>query len=414
MTLLETRPVSEPPHTTTWFHQAGDQTPRPVGVHATIRPLIHPTADHAGSTHETNGHDLDRLGPLGPLLADPGVSRIVVNGPGPLFVDRLGDGERHAETHEAFDDTAHLVGVLTHLIDTAGTGDRFDPDLGVQDILLSDGTEIQIFHAELTADRQPVVVIAKATRPAPRTLGELAEAGTLSRPAARFLRVAAKSGASIVFAGPPGSGRTTLLGCWAAETDATQRIVSIEDTPQLDLDRADIIRLRPRPASQERPAIDQADLLARLDPLAPDVVLLGEILPATTASWLGAIRSGVAGATTICASSCDEAIDRLSSAADRHDRSGSSPDGPPCSVASIDLIVQVAPTAFGPRVRSIVAIEDPSGPATSFGRTRVFERGADHGELRWTGRVPARLDARLRLHGHDTTSAVASPVAGTF
>ncbi len=178
--------------------------------------------------------NLTGYGPLEPLLADPDVWEIMVNGPGSIFTKRhSGMGGYH---HEVFHDDDHVVRVLTKILDDAsGSHRKLDPAEGLQDAQLDNGARLHIVHSDVGRDGHLLVNIRKFSGVLHHTLSELIQLQMLDSPTARFLGACVRSGLSIVVAGPPGSGKTTLLSCLAAELDPSLRVVIAEEVFETDI-----------------------------------------------------------------------------------------------------------------------------------------------------------------------------------
>ena len=159
--------------------------------------------------------NLAGYGPLEPLLADDDVWEIMINAPDQIFVKRhLGVSGYH---DEAFHDDDHVVRTLTKVLDDASTSHRkLDASEGLQDAQLDSGARLHIAHRDIGRDGHLLVNIRKFTGVAFRSLDQLVDRGMLTQQVAHFLRAAVHARRTIVFAGPPGSGKTTMLSCCAA------------------------------------------------------------------------------------------------------------------------------------------------------------------------------------------------------
>jgi pilus assembly protein CpaF len=178
--------------------------------------------------------NLAGYGPLEPLLADDDVWEVMVNAPDAIFVKRhLGVSGYH---DEVFHDDEHVLRTLTKILDDAsGSHRKLDPAEGLQDAQLDNGARLHIVHGDVGRDGHVLVNIRKFTGVAIRSLDELVERDMLDPPAAEFLRAAVRARQSIVFAGAPGSGKTTMLSCCAAELDPSLRVVVAEEVFEADL-----------------------------------------------------------------------------------------------------------------------------------------------------------------------------------
>lgn len=359
--------------------------------------------------------NLAQYGPLTDLLADDDVWEIMVNGPEEIFVRRHSGGSRiHPEV---FHDDDHVARTLTKLLEDSATSHRkLDPTEGLQDAQLDDGSRLHIVHGDLSRGNHLMVNIRKFTGVAVRSLDDLVELGTLSSRAARFLAAAVRARLSIVFAGAPGSGKTTLLSCCAAELDPTLRVVIAEEVFEADVPIADVASMQTRPARADRAEIDLRRLVAGFLRMAPDVAIVGEVRDREALPLLLTLSSGVTGYTTIHAGSARQALTRLrfvAQLADTHEI----PVAALNSLVSeaVDLVVHAERGPDGPRVMSILAVEDlTAGPeAVHFTTTELFSRARHDAPLEPTGQMPLRAARRLNQVTADLRSLLVDPVAAS-
>ena len=348
--------------------------------------------------------NLTGYGPLGPLLEDEDVWEIMINRPDAIFVKRhRGPSGYH---HEVFHDDEHVVRTLTKVLDDAsGAHRKLDPAEGLQDARLDDGARLHIVHGDLARGGHIMVNIRKFTGVAFRSLDELVERGTLTRGAAAFLRACVKARRTIMFAGAPGSGKTTMLSCCAAELDPSLRVVVAEEVFEADIPLANVAGMQTRAARADRPAVDLRRLVSGFLRMAPDVAIVGEVRDREALPLLLTLSSGVKGYTTIHAGSARQALTRLRFVCQLADTSNELPMAALNSLVSeaIDVVVHCVRTADGPRVSGIVCVEDSLGTAdsTQFTVTEMFSRPSSSGELRWTGLMPARAAAAIESEGID-------------
>lgn len=352
--------------------------------------------------------NLAGYGPLEPLLADSDVWEIMVNSPADIFVKRhRGPSGYH---DESFHDDDHVTRTLTKILDDAGGSHRkFDPAEGLQDAQLRDGSRLHIVHRELSRGGHVLVNIRKFTGTAYTSLAELVASDTLTAPAARLLEACVGAATSIVFAGAPGSGKTTLLACCASALDPALRVVTAEEVLELDLALPNVAQLQTRPARPERPGVDLRQLVAGFLRMAPDVAVVGEVREREALPLLLTLSSGVKGYTTIHAGSARQALSRLRFVCQLSDTS--LPIGALTGLVSdtVDLVVHSVRGPAGPQVAQITAVEDLTSGGTTFTCTDVFDRANPDGDLRWTGHLPTRLDARLRAAGTDLHAILDHP-----
>ncbi|MGD9793971.1 MAG: CpaF family protein [Acidimicrobiia bacterium] len=346
-------------------------------------------------------------GPLDPLLADDDVWEIMINAPDAIFVKRhRGPSGLHGEI---FHDDEHVLRTVTKILDDASVSHRkLDPAEGLQDAQLEDGSRVHIVHGDLSRGGHLMVNIRKFTGVPIRSLGELCERGTIDTVPADFLAACVRARASMVFAGAPGSGKTTLMACCTAELDPSLRIVVAEEVFEADLPLPNVAQMQTRSARSDRPEVDLRRLVAGFLRMAPDVAIVGEVRDREALPLLLTLSSGVKGFTTIHAGSARQALTRLRFVCQLADTRSELPVSALNQLVSeaIDLVIHSRRTARAVEVDSILAIEDlASGPdSNQFTCTELFTRQRPGAPLRWTGQVPVRLGALLADHGIDVRS----------
>lgn len=347
--------------------------------------------------------NLTGYGPLEPLLDDDDVWEIMINAPDLVFVKRhSGPSGYH---HETFHDDAHVIRTLTKVLEDASTSHRkLDPSEGLQDAQLDNGARLHIVHRDVGQGSHMIVNIRKFTGVAFRSLDQLVERGMLTADAAAFLRACVGARQSIVFAGPPGSGKTTMLSCCAAELDPTLRVVTAEEVFEVDVPLPNVASMQTRAARPDRPAVDLRRLVSGFLRMAPDVAIVGEVRDREALPLLLTLSSGVKGFTTIHAGSARQALTRLRFIAQLADTRSELPMGALNSLVTeaVDVVVHATRINGIPRVTEIATVEGLQGgaDATSFTVTQVFARD-DTGMLEWTGNLPSRIRQPLADAGHD-------------
>ncbi len=360
--------------------------------------------------------NLAGYGPLTDLLADDDVWEIMVNAPDAIFVKRhTGPSGYH---DEAFHDDDHVVRTLTKLLDDASSSHRkLDPSQGLQYAQLDNGARLHIVHQDIARGGHLMVNIRKFTGVAFTSLAQLVDRDMLEPVVARFLSATVASGHSNVFSGAPGSGKTTMLSCCAAEIDPTKRVVIAEEVFEADVPVANVASMQTRTARIDRDPIDLRRLVTGFLRMAPDVAIVGEVRDREALPLLLTLSSGVAGFTTIHAGSARQALTRLRFVCQLADTSTELPMSALNTLVSeaIDLVVHCARTPWGPRVTDVIAVEDLQGGdhATQFTVTELFERPRQDQPLRWTGQLPVRLVRRLTEHGHDIHELLAPGASPT-
>ena len=341
-------------------------------------------------------------GPLAPLLADDDVWEVMINGPAEIFVKRhVGPSGYH---DEVFHDDDHVARTLTKILaDASGAHRKLDPTEGLQDAQLDDGSRLHIVHGDIGRGGHLIVNIRKFSGVAFHDLHQLVTRGMLDQTVARFLAACARARTSIVFAGAPGSGKTTMLSCCCAELDPSLRVVVAEEVFELDVPVSNVASLQTRPARADRPEVDLRRLVAGFLRMAPDIAIVGEVRDREALPLLLTLSSGVKGFTTIHAGSARQALTRLRFVAQLADNALPMSALNTLVSEAIDVVVHCARTPRGPQVTEVLAVEDLAGgpDATQFTSTPVFAREGPDAPLLPTGQVPVRLEAHLRRAGVD-------------
>ncbi|MBA2280665.1 MAG: CpaF family protein, partial [Acidimicrobiia bacterium] len=221
--------------------------------------------------------NLAGYGPLEPLLGDDDVWEIMINSPTSVFVKR--HRGRSGYHDEVFHDDEHVVRTLTKILDDSATTAhrKLDATEGLQDAQLDDGSRIHIVHGDISRGGHIMVNIRRFGGVRYRTLDELVALEMLTAQAAQFLRACVQARLSIVFAGAPGAGKTTMLSCCAAELDPSLRVVIAEEVFEADVPLPNVAQMQTRPARAERREVDLRRLVAGFLRMAPDVAIVGEV-----------------------------------------------------------------------------------------------------------------------------------------
>jgi pilus assembly protein CpaF len=246
------------------------------------------------------------LGPLEPLLKDDSISDILVNGPHAVFVERRGTLSR-ASTQ--FQDDKHLLRIIQKIV--AQVGRRVDETSPMVDARLPDGSRVNAVVAPLALDG-PFLSVRKFSRH-PISMDGLVEFDSLTPAMAQVLHAAVHCRRNIVISGGTGSGKTTLLNALSSFIDEKERIVTIEDSAELQLQQEHVARLETRPASMEgAPEISQRDLVKNALRMRPDRIIVGEVRSGEAFDMLQAMNTGHEGSmTTVHANSPRDALGRV-------------------------------------------------------------------------------------------------------
>lgn len=250
--------------------------------------------------------DMLGLGPLETLLADDSIDDIMVNGPSAVFIERQGRLERSAVR---FRDDAHVMAVANRIV--AQVGRRIDEASPLVDARLADGSRVNIIIPPLAIDG-PTLSIRKFSKRV-IDLDRMVQQANMSAAMATVLKVAAASRLNILVSGGTGSGKTSLLNALSKQISVDERIVTIEDAAELQLQQPHVVRLETRPANLEgRGEVGMRELLKNALRMRPDRIILGEIRGAEALDMLQAMNTGHDGSLgTIHANRPRDALGRL-------------------------------------------------------------------------------------------------------
>jgi pilus assembly protein CpaF len=251
-------------------------------------------------------NDMLGLGPLEPLLADEAVTDIMVNGPKQVYVERKGKLEL---TNVTFRDDAHVMNIATRIVTRIGR--RIDETTPLVDARLEDGSRVNIIAPPLAIDG-PSISIRKFSQKK-ITLDVMSNQRNISPEMSRLLKIAARCRLNILISGGTGSGKTTLLNAMSQLIDHGERIVTIEDAAELQLQQPHVVRLETRPANLEGDGeITMRDLVKNALRMRPDRIILGEVRDAAALDMLQAMNTGHDGSmSTVHANNPREALTRL-------------------------------------------------------------------------------------------------------
>ena len=251
-------------------------------------------------------NDMLGFGPLEPLLSDETVNDIMVNGAKQVYVERRGKLEL---TDVTFRDNAHVMSIATRIVTMIGR--RVDESTPLVDARLPDGSRVNIIVPPLAIDG-PSISIRKFSKKG-ITLDVMSQQGNISQQMETVLKIASRSRLNILISGGTGSGKTTLLNAMSQMIDAGERIVTIEDAAELQLQQPHIVRLETRPPNLEgKGEITMRDLVKNSLRMRPDRIILGEIRSSEALDMLQAMNTGHDGSlSTVHANRPREALTRL-------------------------------------------------------------------------------------------------------
>ena len=251
-------------------------------------------------------HEMLGLGPLEPLLADPTISDILVNGSQQVYVERRG---QLSLTDVTFADDDHLMKIIDKIVSRVGR--RVDESSPMADARLPDGSRVNVIIPPLALDG-PVMSIRRFSV-VPLTMANLVEFKTLTVEMAEVLQALSNAEVNLLISGGTGSGKTTLLNIMSGFIDARERVVTIEDAAELQLRQPHVVRLETRPPNIEgKGEVTQRSLVRNALRMRPDRIILGETRGAEALDMLQAMNTGHEGSmTTVHANTARDALARL-------------------------------------------------------------------------------------------------------
>ena len=246
------------------------------------------------------------LGPLENLLKDPGVSDILVNRFDRIYIERRG---RIELSDIRFRDNQHLRQIIDRIVGAIGR--RIDETQPMCDARLSDGSRVNAIIPPLALDGPAMSIRRFGSKPL--QLEDLIRAGAFPPAVMDFLAAAVQARCNIIISGGTGSGKTTLLNCLSRYIPADERVITIEDAAELQLQQPHVVRLETRPSNTEgRGEVNARDLVKNCLRMRPDRVIIGECRGAETLDMLQAMNTGHDGSmTTIHANNPRDAMSRL-------------------------------------------------------------------------------------------------------
>ncbi len=340
------------------------------------------------------------LGPLEPLMADSAISEIMVNGHEHIYVERNG---RIVKTDTRFNDDAHLMKIIDKIVSRVGR--RIDESTPMADARLPDGSRVNAIIPPLALDG-PVLTIRRFSV-VPLQMHDLLHKNALTPAMAELLAALVKVKCNIIISGGTGSGKTTLLNILSGYIPSNERIITIEDTAELQLQQNHVIRLETRPPNIEgKGEISMRALVKNSLRMRPDRIVLGEVRGGEVIDMLQAMNTGHDGSlTTIHANTPRDALGRLENLV------GMGGINLPIKAlrqlisASIHIVVQASRLTDGSRkITSIQEISGMEGDVITTQEIFVFERtgtaadGAVIGRFRATG-VRPRMAQKIETYG---------------
>ena len=350
------------------------------------------------------------FGPLEPLLEDPSVSDILVNTHKQVYVERFGKLELSNVT---FTDDAHLMKIIDKIVSRVGR--RIDESSPMVDARLPDGSRVNAIIPPLAIDG-PIMSIRRFAAE-PLKLQDLVDYQSMTAPMAEILQGLGKAKVNILISGGTGSGKTTMLNVISGFISHTERIVTVEDAAELQLQQPHIVRLETRPPNIEgNGEVTQRALVRNALRMRPDRIILGEVRGGEALDMLGAMNTGHEGSmATIHANTPRDALTRLENMISMAAASLPSKAMRQQISSAIGVVVQVARLTDGKRkVLSITEITGMEGDVITvqeifqFRQTGTAANGAVQGHFCATG-VRPRFAERLRNFGIEVPENLFDP-----
>ncbi len=350
------------------------------------------------------------FGPIEPLLSDPSVSDILVNTFNQIYVERRG---RLELTPITFNDNAHLLKVIEKIVSRIGR--RIDESSPMVDARLPDGSRVNAIIPPLAIDG-PILSIRRFSVK-PLSMADLLGFKSLTQPIATLLGALAKAKVNILISGGTGSGKTTLLNVISGFIPADERIVTIEDAAELQLQQPHVVRLETRPSNIEgKGEISQRSLVKNSLRMRPDRIILGEVRGSEALDMLQAMNTGHEGSlATIHANSPRDALSRLENMVGMANSNLSARAVRQQIASAITVVIQIMRLSDGSRkLISLQEVTGMEGEIISMQEIFVFKRSGVNAEGQVTGQFLAtgvfpQFDQRLKEFGVAVPESVYAP-----
>ncbi|WP_030131931.1 CpaF family protein [Pseudomonas sp. QTF5] len=334
------------------------------------------------------------LGPLEPLLADHSVSDILVNGHASVYVERFGKLQR---TDVRFRDDQHLLNIIDRIVSSLGR--RIDESSPLVDARLKDGSRVNAIIPPLAIDG-PSMSIRRFAVDLLNT-DSLISVGTLTPAIALLLKAIVRGRLNVLISGGTGSGKTTMLNVLSSFIPQNERIVTIEDSAELQLQQPHVVRLETRPSNIEgRGEVSQRELVRNSLRMRPDRIVIGEVRGAEALDMLTAMNTGHDGSlTTIHANTARDALGRIENMVSMTGATFPIKAMRQQIASAIDVVIQLERQEDGKR--RLVSVQEINGmegeiitmtEIFSFARQGMGENGEVLGDYRPSGMIPAFRD----------------------
>jgi pilus assembly protein CpaF len=347
------------------------------------------------------------LGPLEPLLKEPSISDILVNGYNKVYIERNG---RLALTQVRFKDNAHLLHIIEKIVSQVGR--RIDEAQPIVDARLPDGSRVNAIISPLTLDG-PSLSIRRFGRHV-ITSDEMIDNQTIMPGMLKFLAACVQAKVTVLISGGTGSGKTTTLNALSRFIPEEERIITIEDTAELQLQQRHVVKFETRPQSLNKEGgIGQRQLVRTALRMRPDRIIVGECRGAEALDMLQAMNTGVEGSmSTVHANSPRDAFSRLEAMVLMADLDIPSRVILQQLASAIKIVVQIARLQDGSRkivsIAEVVGVKDDLIDVQDvflFDRTGVSDAGKVQGRFRSSGVTPNVME-RLHVSGIEVPQSI--------
>jgi pilus assembly protein CpaF len=347
------------------------------------------------------------LGPLEPLLKEPSISDILVNRYNKVFIERNG---KLSETQVRFKDDGHLLHIIEKIVSQVGR--RIDEAQPIVDARLEDGSRVNAIIPPLALDG-PCLSIRRFGRHV-ITHEEMLQFKTATASMLRFLAGCVAAKTTVLISGGTGSGKTTMLNALSRFIPGEERIITIEDTAELQLQQRHVVKFETRPPNLNKEGgINQRQLLRTALRMRPDRIIVGECRGAEALDMLQAMNTGVEGSmSTVHANSPRDAFSRLETMVMMADLEIPTRVILHQLASAIRIVVQVARLQDGSRkilsISEVLGVKDDRidmQEIFTFERVGVTDAGKVQGRFRWTGVTPKIME-RLRVSGISMPASV--------
>jgi pilus assembly protein CpaF len=347
-------------------------------------------------------HEVLGLGPLEPLLADESISEIMCNSYDRIYIEQNG---RLTKAGTRFRDDAHLLKIIDKI--ATAVGRRVDESSPMVDARLADGSRVNAIIPPLALDG-PALTIRKFSKD-PLQVEDLIRFGSISRATAKVMEGVVKARLNVIISGGTGSGKTTLLNVFSSFIPPKERIVTVEDSAELQLQQEHVVRLETRPPNIEgHGEVTMRDLVKNCLRMRPDRIVVGECRSGEALDMMQAMSTGHDGSlTTIHANSPRDCISRLETLVSMGGLEISEKAIRRQIASALDVIVQVARLSDG--TRKVISFSEVTGMESDtvtlqeifrYEQTGVDAMGNVKGHFGPTGIRPA-FAGKLAAHGFD-------------